>query len=734
MLSRLRLPVQPHPVFAQFVARFLAALGLTVLVASSPLVASIATGATAATAAHPIAPDASARGPFNVASGEYQFPASLDPEVLAAEPTEMWAKVFYPTDLSSKHPILYFMHGNHATCGSGNEPRNDFDCSYTHSGQCPAGQIVVPNHEGYNYLADHLASRGYIVVSINANRGITCGNGLDADWGLNLARGRLILKHIREWSKWSTVGGAPVSLGLAQDAFVGKVDLSQVGLMGHSRGGEGVRAALNLFRDKGSKWPAQIPGLEIRGIFEIGAVDGQAGRVLDADDTAWNQILPMCDGDVSDLEGRQPFERMITKTTEARKTPKSITMVWGTNHNFYNTEWQRSDSHGCTGHTAIFGAGPRSAAQQSIAISLATAFFTAHVGEKSDDSFGLMFEPQADQPSTLSQITRIDRDHVYTHDEFFSQRVDDFDQATGMSSNLVPNEAAGVDIANSKSELPARVSVVWKAAGADHYFQVNWTPEKQGRDLGLVTSLDFRVQRQMSMIGTADATDFDIALVDADGNISQAVPVSSYNTLSGPANYTTVFNTVRIPIEEFKIAVGTKIRGVRFIFDKSDAGSLFFANVRFSANQPLSFHASLANPLPQNDVAPAPTPEPAPAEPLVTIDSQVKLNEEHAASLAGLTIVKKSAALGGVAAVEIAVYSKDGFPAEDALPTLVMADHKFFVSRYSSENHLQTLIFTLPQGAFSALPNKGSMFVQYGHLQAHKFWRLPDYDKSHIAR
>ncbi|MEK7358289.1 MAG: hypothetical protein AAB250_17715, partial [Bdellovibrionota bacterium] len=240
------------------------------------------------------APDASIAGPFTVASGEYKFAPSVDPDILADVTTEMWAKVFWPTDLTVKRPILYFLHGNHATCGQGSNPRNDFDCTYTNEGTCPAGMVVVPNHEGYNYLGLHLASLGYIVVSINANRGITCGSGMDADWGLNIARGRLVLRHIEEWSKWATTGGAPASLGLTPDAFIDHVDLSNVGLMGHSRGGEGVRAALALYREKASTWKTRIPGLEIRGIFEIGAVDGQAGRVLDADDTAWNQLLPMC--------------------------------------------------------------------------------------------------------------------------------------------------------------------------------------------------------------------------------------------------------------------------------------------------------------------------------------------------------------------------------------------------------------------------------------------------------
>ena len=49
-----------------------------------------------------------------------------------------------------------------------------------------------------------------------------------------------MLAHLDLWQQWSTTGGGPYG-----DAFVGRVDLDDVGLMGHSRGGEGVvRAAL----------------------------------------------------------------------------------------------------------------------------------------------------------------------------------------------------------------------------------------------------------------------------------------------------------------------------------------------------------------------------------------------------------------------------------------------------------------------------------------------------------
>src|SRR5262249_46944913 len=162
--------------------------------------------------------------------------------------------------------------------------------------------------------------------------GITCAGGVIGDLGLNLARGRLVLKHLQRLSEWNTNGGTPASLGVD---LRGKVDFDSVGLMGHSRGGEGVRAAYNLYRDVGSPWPARIPDpLNVEAIFEVGPVDGQTSRILNADGTVWNVLLPMCDGDVSDLQGVKPFDRMLQIRNEDPPTQKSTFVVWGTNHNF----------------------------------------------------------------------------------------------------------------------------------------------------------------------------------------------------------------------------------------------------------------------------------------------------------------------------------------------------------------------------------------------------------------
>ncbi|MCI0366585.1 MAG: hypothetical protein L0219_22200, partial [Phycisphaerales bacterium] len=181
-----------------------------------------------------------------------------------------------------------------------------------------------------------LAALGYIVVSINANRGVNAAPGVPGDRGLNVRRSRLVLRHLQQLRRWSPGAETPPS-GLGD--LAGRIDFSHVGLLGHSCGGEGMRAAYNLYQSDpgGTNWQSLIGPVSFEAIFEIGPVDGQTAFMFNALGTAWNVLLPMCDGDVFNLQGVRPFDRMLRAALESPQRQKSAFTVWGANHNFYNT-------------------------------------------------------------------------------------------------------------------------------------------------------------------------------------------------------------------------------------------------------------------------------------------------------------------------------------------------------------------------------------------------------------
>lgn len=687
-------------------------------------------------------PESSAPGPYATSTTEYKMPARVDADVLDKVQTEIWGRVYWPTKLpesTTKHPLLMFLHGNHATCGSGSSPRNDHSCQYTEEGVCPAGSIVTPNHEGYNYVAEHLASWGYVVVSINANRGITCGGGDNGDWGLVLARGRLILKHLQYWSEWSKNGGAPIEFGNA-DLFKDRVELGEVGLMGHSRGGEGVRAALSLYRDVGSQWPTRIPGLDIKALYEIGAVDGQSDRTLNAESVAWNQLLPLCDGDVSDLQGRLPFERMtkalfLKKESENRPTAKSLSMVWGANHNFFNTEWQSNDSWTCSGgkaHQPLFKKNDYfSLEQQAIALQSMTAFFRAHVGSDRDANFSKQFDPAYSLPSGLTTRTRIDRDYIPGLDINNVILVEDFTAPTGKNPAGPNNLANGITIEHHDYTEPSNAEIAWEYSGDERLYQSNFKEYGQGADVSGLTYLDFRVGREYSEYTLGQIVDFSVQLVASDNSLSTPVAVSTYSRIQGPPNDNVeLTQTVRIPIRDFTSVDTKAIRGVRFVFNKSSKAKIRLAQIRFGVTT--RFLTEALNAVPPTDAPPTDALNAPTDSPLVLAaggNGPDNAAPRLSANWLGFKAIQKSRFLRGGRGLEIAVRTADHFPVMDELPVLNISNKLFTIARYPPSGRTDVLIFSVPAKAVAQLPSSAKAQVQYGIKAPSRIWDLPDFKK-----
>jgi Kelch motif protein len=522
---------------------------------------------------------------------EYKLPATLDRDVTSSVVTELWASIARPATLveGRRYPVLVFLHGNHATCGIGDNPRQDFSCQYTDTGTCPEGFVVSPSHRGYDYVGSELAARGFIVVSVNANRGITCGPGEQGDSGFNLARGRLLLKHLQLLSAYNRgLEPTPESVGVSLE---GKLDFSELGMMGHSRGGEGVRAAYEQFRDPNSPWPRRIgEPVVFRALFEIGPVDGQTSRVLNADGTAWNVLLPMCDGDVSNLQGVKPFDRMLALPSELREAAKSTYVAWGTNHNYFNSEWQQSDSSGCQSHRALFSDGPGisgSAEQRQVGLRSMLTFFLANVGARRNTSLNELFDPT----SELETSTRIDRGYAPSLRPGRGLTLEDFSGPDGRSTRGLPTSALNVDVRHTSvpehDERLRGALVRWSAAepgSVERFFELPFSASPGGVELGRYTHLEFRAGRAAGD-DLLEPTPLVVQLVNADGSLSEPLDSAAYGLrldgpVGGPFSQHVVLQTARIPLGDFASATPDAVRGVRFGFPGAGSGSVFLANVR----------------------------------------------------------------------------------------------------------------------------------------------------------
>lgn len=227
---------------------------------------------------------------------------------------ELKAQVYSPEILTGRAPLVVLLHGRHATCGDATRSRAVWPC--------PPDLPEIPSYLGYGALARNLASHGMVVVSVGAN-GINANDGYVADGGAD-ARGQLILEHLRRWQAWD--GDAAESPFGAR--FVGHIDLGKVALMGHSRGGEGAVSAAQLNQRIASPFG-------IKAVMALAPVDF-ARRVLGG--VPLGVILPYCDGDVSDLQGTSYYDDS-RYASPGDPAPKATMLLYGANHNFFNTVW-----------------------------------------------------------------------------------------------------------------------------------------------------------------------------------------------------------------------------------------------------------------------------------------------------------------------------------------------------------------------------------------------------------
>jgi hypothetical protein len=263
-------------------------------------------------------PDPGTPGPLAVTREEYNFGDTAFQPTNFPGPVELRASIHYPSALAGPYPVIVLLHGRHATCFKGGSQLLQWPCTN--------GAQTIPSFQGYDYVAESLASNGYVVVSISAN-GVNAVDNSVFDLGA-LARAELMQKHLDILNGFNTTGGAPFGT-----KFVGKLDLTRVGTMGHSRGGEGVVRHYVLNNSLGAPYG-------IKAVFPLAPVDFNRFVVNNA---AVNVMLPYCDGDVSDLQGVHFYDD-ARYNVPADNAPKHYELVMGANHNFFNTVWTPATS------------------------------------------------------------------------------------------------------------------------------------------------------------------------------------------------------------------------------------------------------------------------------------------------------------------------------------------------------------------------------------------------------
>lgn len=211
-------------------------------------------------------------------------------------------------------------------------------------GPFPLALIVHGNHNmsefsdpGYAYLGELLASRGIILASVDEN---FLNGGLFHDPPKQQAvRGWMLLEHLKLWQEWTKTEGNP---------FHGKVDMSRIAVMGHSRGGEAAATAAAFNRMKYAPEDANIKfnyNFSIKAVVAIAPVDGQykpAGQPRWIEDVSYLTLQGAHDMDVASFHGSRQWDHV--RYTKPGPWFKAEIYAYRANHGQFNTVWGRDDA------------------------------------------------------------------------------------------------------------------------------------------------------------------------------------------------------------------------------------------------------------------------------------------------------------------------------------------------------------------------------------------------------
>ncbi len=491
-------------------------------------------------------------------------------------------RVWYP-DGEGPFPLALVVHGDH--------PMYEF------------------SDPGYDYLGELLASRGFILVSVDANfLNRAAMGGLEDE---NDARGWLLLEHLRFWEAWNETPGNP---------FYHKVDMEAIAVMGHSRGGEAaaVAAAFNqlpYYPDDATV--AFDYNYNVRSVVAIAPVFETytpRGQHLPLENVNYFVLQGSNDQQILSFMGLSQYARVAF--TDEDYYFKAALYIHGANHGQFNTVWisdQVTPAKGLFNQRAVMPFEE----QKRVAEVYVTAFLEATLHGES--GYIPLFRDYRVAPGWLPDTIYLNQfqDSTYqlvsTYEEDINVETTTMPGGVQSGENLTIWREQAVELIASIQFGPIDTSAVYlgwdaEASGSLASYAIRLRDEGLTLDASSVLVFSLADANEdptpgaddVKETGPREPIDLTVEVIDGSGQTAQ-LPLSSFSYLqpqivttimkapfmnvAGPSPSEPVFQSFEFPLAAFVEANPTfdpaSLTTVRFLFDRTPAGVVVLDDLGF---------------------------------------------------------------------------------------------------------------------------------------------------------
>ncbi|EDL66201.1 poly(ethylene terephthalate) hydrolase family protein [Bacillus sp. SG-1] len=468
------------------------------------------------------------------------------------------------------------------------------------NGEFPLVLMVHGNHimeefsdEGYAYLGELLASRGYIAVSVDENFLNT------SSWSGSLnneisTRAWLMLKHLNQFEEFNEIKNMPLH---------NKVDFDNIALLGHSRGGQAVAVATEF--NKLDRYPNN--GIvtfnfdyKIKSIIAIAPTDyfTLSDKPVEMENVNYLLLHGSYDSDVSEFSGDRQYNDLTF--TDENDWMKTSLYIHGANHGQFNTVWGDNDT--TLPMNLFINKKPllEGEEQRQIAKTYISAFLDATLKEKTE--YKPLFQDYSYALQWLPDTIYVNR---YSDNDFrvINDYENDYDLTTGNDSDIT-FKASRLKYW-SEGELESREGNERK----NHGVYLKWDESYSNSGLYQLTLPDGYFQK--AGINEADSLTFSAASIEeveeaadftvrlkmnngqsAEVSLSETLPLAPalhiqhtktwfYQKSRYGNTHEPVLQTFHIPIAKFT-AQGldiNRVNKIEFVFDKTDQGKIFLDEI-----------------------------------------------------------------------------------------------------------------------------------------------------------